>query len=295
MKHSAAFLIASLTMSALPSHASSSLCGATAGKPEWSIKGAVGAMLPTRGNDTQYGTFGNATDGFYFLPTKINQVDKFYGSTAGYGEFLYKPENSQFSAGLGYGISSTRRQRTLSGELTYPEGGNLDYSDNFEPQLFNNYNINATGYFYPIKNQSSVRPYLLAGLTTRYTRPTESSYTNNYTFGDQGYGSYTIVENETSWSFIPVIGLGGEVKVAKNLYAGSEMRYELSGTGTAQNISVVGLVRYAFSGGEDSQPKTQKCTDISVNEADAAKLKEILSTHSAEDIQKALETMKKPE
>ena len=292
MKRVTAAAIAFYPLLSLNVQASPALCGSKA-IPEWSIKGAVGAMLPTRGNDQQYGTFGNATT-LTFYPTKVNTVDKFYGSTTGYGEFIYKPSQSQFAAGLGYGISSTRRSRTIAGEISYPNE-TFTYSDKFEPQLFNNYNINATGYFYPIKNQSSVRPYLLAGLTTRYVRPTESSYTNNFTYAGAEYGSYTIVENETSWDFIPVIGLGGEVKVAKNLYAGSEMRYELSGTGTAQNISVVGLLRYAFSGGEDRQKPEQQCSDISVNKKDAAKLQDILSRYSTEDIQKAIDAMKQDE
>ena len=299
MKKVAAAAIALYPLLSLNAQASPALCASKA-IPEWSIKGAVGAMLPTRGNDTQLGSFGTTTTG-PFIPTKINQVDNFYGSTTGYGEFIYKPSQSQFSAGLGYGISSTRVRRTIASELTVappsndPTNGTITGTDYFDPQLFNHFNINATGYYYPIKNQSSVRPYLLAGLTTRYTRPTDSSYSTNFEYGGHQYGTYTVVENGTSWDFIPVIGLGGEVKVAKNLYAGSEMRYELSGTGTAQNISVVGLLRYAFSGGEDRQKPEQQCSDISVNKEDAEKLQNILSRYSTEDIQKAIDAMKQDE
>ena len=77
----------------------------------------------------------------------------------------------------------------------------------------------------------------------------------------------------------------------KNLYAGSEFKYELSGTGTAQNIRVVGLLRYAFAGGSD-RVKTSDCAELLVDADVAEELKEILSNNSPDQIRKALDSLR---
>ena len=75
------------------------------------------------------------------------------------------------------------------------------------------------------------------------------------------------------------------------MYAGSEFKYELSGTGTAQNISVVGLLRCAFAGGSD-RVKTSDCAELLVDADVAEELKGILSNNSPDQIRKALDSLR---
>ena len=258
---------------------------------EFSIKAALGAQLPTRGN--AFSNSGSA-ESTMLAPgeeplinttayTNYGSLSR-EGSATGWGEAILRPAHSAVSYGIGYGISTSKSVLTTRQDTRKTTESEL---------LTNNYNFQGTGYFYPLSRDKRLQPFALEGVTARHavTRVGNSFYEDNYSVDELSYSETGSLSSfRSNWDFIPVIGGGIELEVTDNVFLGSEARYELSGTSTAQDLAVVGTVRYAFGQrSRSASEKAQNCDVLMVQKEKLERLKEILSRTSLDQIEKALE------